>query len=431
MSSQAWPAQRQSLADRPEKLAWTVLLISFAIFCTLLVAIPSGFFYFVEHGNRSQSAQLDPILGTLVYRPSLTADTIAVTASRDDVGEGSIIQAGTDATQGTLSFISKKENTTILGSAQIYSGTSIEILRLREPIFESSNQPYLVRLALNNGQAQIFNNSGNNRALLVELITPHGSLTMDQAGAYRVQVTEQETDITVRTGAATLYDTEGNAVTILEPKRAWVDESGLHEASTFEERNLIVNGEFRQSEDGTFAPWEPYRNMQNNVSPGTSQYINSEGRQVLFFSRQEGENYHTEVGVEQELNAPVNLYDSLVLQFDVKLLHQRPAGGGEQGSEFPLRVEIAYTDIYGNQQRWGHGFYYLDPLSDEEPGNDKWSLANSEAIPQGQWFSYVSPNLMTIFEGQDTRPDTIDSIRLYASGHKYQSIVSGVDLLAR
>lgn len=431
MSSQTWPTQRPSLSDRPEQLAWTVLMISFVIFCLLSIAIPWGLFYFIEHGTRGQTAQLDPILGTLVFRPSRSADMIAVTTSRDDVSEGSIIQAGDDATQGTLSFISKRPDRTVLGSAQIYSGTSIDIQRLREPIFEGSNQPYFVRLAIEKGQAQIFNNSGTNRALLVELSTPHGHVLMDQAGAYRIQVTAEKTDITVRTGEATLGDESGSSVRIAETMRAWVDDTGLHQASTFDDRNLIVNGEFGQLGDGTFAPWDPYFNSQNNVSPGASKFLNSEGREVLFFSRQEGENYHTEVGVRQQINQPVNLYDSLILQFDVKLLHQRPAGGGEQGSEFPLRVEIAYTDIYGNQQTWGHGLYYLDPLTDEESGNDKWSLANSEKIPQGQWFSYVSPNLITIFEGQGTRPDTIDGIRLYASGHKYQSIVSGVDLLAR
>lgn len=433
MSSYGWTARPKiPFREQPERLAWAVLLSGFAIFCLLAVGIPASIFYFIEHGALPQSARLDPTLGTLQFRPSRSAEIIAVTdASRDDVGEGSRIVAGSDSTQGTISFVSSKDAALIFGSVQIYAGTSIEILRIREPIFERSQKPYWVRLELMNGQARVFNNSGESRDLRVELKTPHGVATMDVAGAYKIQVTDERTDITVRTGAAQLSDQQGSTITITESKRAWLSAEGLTEALPSEERNLIRNGDFQTSEDGTPDPWLPYVDGEAGVSMGTLQYINSEGRQVLFFSRQEGENYHTEVGVVQEIGKQVNVYDALIVQFDVKLLHQKLAGAGERGSEFPLRVEISYTDIYGKIQTWGHGFYYLDPRADEDPGNDLWSTANGEIIPQGQWFSYVSPNLMDVFQERGTPPATIDQIRLYASGHKYQSIISGVDLLAR
>lgn len=432
MSSQSWSVYpRLSLRDHPERLAWTVLLGSFLVFCTLAIAIPYGISTLYEHGALPRSATLAPTLGTLFFRSSASAERIAVTTSRDSVGEGSIIEAGSEATQGTLTFVSNQsEAQVVLGSIQLYRNTTVKMLRIREPIFEGSSRPYLVRLALQQGQTRIFNNSGGQRALRVELETPHGVATMDAAGAYKVQVSDERTDITVRTGAAHLTDMHGNSVTIRETQRAWASGEGLSAATVFQEQNLIANGEFQRMADGTFAPWNPYSLGENDVSPGTMQYINSEGRQVLFFSRQEGEDYHTEVGVVQNIERQVNVYDSLVLQLDVKLLNQNLAGGGQQGSEFPLRVEVSYTDIYGKVQTWGRGFFYLDPRTDADPSNDKWSVANAEMIPQGQWFSYFSPNLISTFVERGTPPDTIDSIRIYASGHKYQSIVSGVDLLA-
>ncbi|MEM7131131.1 MAG: hypothetical protein AAF702_32720 [Chloroflexota bacterium] len=432
MSSRTLVSQsHSSLRERPEQMAWTILLGSFSIFCLLAFAIPNGFSYFYEHGTLRQSARLDPTLGTLFFRALPNAERIAITESRDSVREGSIIEAGSEATQGTVTFISDEEDELVIfGSIQLYRNTTVEMERIRKPIFSGSTQPYLVRMAIQQGQTRIFNNSDTQRALRVELKTPHGLAIMDMAGAYKVQVTEERTDITVRTGLALLMDEQGNTVAIAEPQRAWVSAEELAEASSFEEQNLIRNGEFQKMADGTIPPWAPYSTSENEVNPGTLQYITSEGRQVLFFSRQTGDDYHTEVGVIQSIDQQVNVYDSLILQFDVKALNQNLAGGGQQGTEFPLRVELTYTDIYGKVQTWGQGFYYLDPRTDAVTHNDKWSLANSQLVPQGQWYSHFTPNLIPIFVDRGTPPDTIDRIRIYASGHKYQSIVSSIDLLA-
>ena len=189
MSSQTWSAHsRSSLREQPEKLAWAVLLGSFLVFCIFLVTIPYGTSYFYEHGSLAQSARLDSTLGTLFFRSSRSAEQIAVTASRDNGIEGSIIEAGADATQGTITFFSDDEESPVTyGSIQLYRNTIVQMLRIRDPIFTGSSQPYLVRINLQQGQARIFNNSGSQRSLRVELETPHGVAIMDTAGAYKVQ----------------------------------------------------------------------------------------------------------------------------------------------------------------------------------------------------------------------------------------------------
>ncbi len=120
----------------------------------------------------------------------------------------------------------------------------------------------------------------------------------------------------------------------------------------------------------------------------------------------------------------VNVYDKLSLQLDVKLLYQSLPGAGYLSSEFPLRVEITYTDIYGKVLRWGHGFYYRDPE------NANWQIIDGEKIPPYLWYTYQSPNLIDELANQGTRPARINSVRIYASGWNYQSMVSEVYLVA-
>jgi len=110
------------------------------------------------------------------------------------------------------------------------------------------------------------------------------------------------------------------------------------------------------------------------------------------------------------------------VRLDVKLIRQSLPGAGYLSSEYPLRVEISYTDIYGKDLTWGHGFYYREP----EPG---WPIIGGERIPPFVWYSYESPNLMA--ELAETRPARINSIRIYASGWNYESMASEISLVAR
>jgi hypothetical protein len=139
------------------------------------------------------------------------------------------------------------------------------------------------------------------------------------------------------------------------------------------------------------------------------------------------EKMHTEVGISQQVDLPVNVYDDLRIQLDTKILFQSLPGAGSLNSEFPMRVEISYRDVYGKELTWGHGFYYREP----EAGEEYPEVVEGSRLSQGQWFTYVSPNLVELLDGQGTRPAHINGLRIYASGHNYQSMVSEVYLLAQ
>ncbi|MFZ1768860.1 MAG: hypothetical protein WAU00_06670 [Caldilinea sp.] len=413
-----WEGQpRHTVRENPERLAWTVLLSSFAIFVVLAIAAPLSARYVLEVATVKQTAVLNPTQGTvLLYTPG-AVEPIAITDLRDEVTEGSIVEAGDGPTQATMRLIKESDGDESLGSVQIFSGTRLRIDRMRSPMFDLSRAPYQARLTLDQGQMRVFTNSGEQRPLSVRIVTPHGEIDLD-AGSYQIAVGEAQTDITVSSGQATLHKGDQAHLVVSPGLRAWITADALAEQAVTASQNLLRNGNFTESMKDS---WESYIIAQS-VTPGKVSIMERDGRRVAYFVRQGEDNVPTEVGIRQHIGKDVNVYDKLMLQVDVKLLFQSLSGAGYLSSEYPLRLEVTYTDIYGKQLTWGHGFYYRDP------DNENWKIVNGEKIPPFNWYTYRSPDLMELLK--ETRPARIDSVRIYASGWNYQSMISEVFLVA-
>lgn len=413
-----WAGAPLKVRENPERMAWIVLLACFGVFLALAVSVPLAVRYAVQHTTTPQTATLDPTQGTvLLYQPG-AAEPVAITELRKDIAEGSVIVAGDSPTQATLRLISEGATDEALGSVQMYTGARLAIERMRSPLFEMSSEPYQVRLHLDEGQARVFTNSGQQRPLRVEIETPHGSILLD-TGSFQIAVTAGQTDISVGAGSATLIKAGQPDLPVTAGRRAWLTTDAIADAAAPAAQNLLRNGNFSESMGGT---WESYVIAQG-VTPGKVNMMERDGRRVASFVRQGEDNVPTEVGITQQINRDVNVYDKLTLQLDVKLLFQSLPGAGYLSSEYPLRVEIKYTDVYGKEGlTWGHGFYFRDPE------NPNWQIVGGEKIPPFNWYTYRSPNLLELLK--DTRPARIDSIRIYASGWNYQSMVSEVYLVA-
>ena len=413
-----WTGAPLKVRENPERMAWIVLLACFGVFLALAISVPLAVRYAVQYTTTPQTATLDPTQGTvLLYQPG-AAEPVAITELRKDIAEGSVIVAGDSPTQATLRLISEGATDEALGSVQMYTGARLAIERMRSPLFEMSSEPYQVRLHLDEGQARVFTNSGQQRPLRVEIETPHGSILLD-TGSFQIAVTAGQTDISVGAGSATLIKAGQPDLPVTAGRRAWLTPDAIADAAAPAAQNLLRNGNFSESMGGT---WESYVIAQG-VTPGKVNMMERDGRRVASFVRQGEDNVPTEVGITQQINRDVNVYDKLTLQLDVKLLFQSLPGAGYLSSEYPLRVEIKYTDVYGKEGlTWGHGFYFRDPE------NPNWQIVGGEKIPPFNWYTYRSPNLLDLLK--DTRPARIDSIRIYASGWNYQSMVSEVYLVA-
>lgn len=425
----AWPGSiLKRWRANPERLAWIIILLSFTVFMALFLLIPWSISNAIQYLPVSQTARLDPSLESFfsVYLPN-SGDAIAVTGANSKIiAVGSVIEAASDAAQGTLSLISDEEDKTaqVLGSVQLYSGSKVEILRLSRPFFQSwSSEPYHANLLLERGQARIFTNSGKARPLAVELETPHGVVAL-ATGSYQISVEDARTEVTVVAGSATLHHEQGRQLLVREGLRAWMTASELPTEATSAQQNLIRNGSFTPP---VLDSWQSYQGPEGIQEPGSVSFTEREGRKVAYFIHQASENYHNEVGIRQEINKKVDIYDSLIFQMDVNILFQNLPGAGYMNTEFPVRFEISYTDQYGKDLDWGYGFYYRKP---EPPGPSEVEAEKGEQVLQAQWHTYRSPNIIQLLDQQGIRPSRINSIRIYASGWNYESQVSEVNLYA-
>jgi len=409
---------RPTLREKPERLAWIVLLASFAVFVVLAIAIPLVVSYSLENITTRLDGAIDPSQGTLLLYTPAAAEPIAITALRKEIPEGSTIEAAGNSTQATLRLINDEKAEEVQGSVQIYGDTVLTVDRMQRPLFEMSSAPFRVKLTLQQGQMRIFTNTGLARPLAVEIDTPHGAILLE-TGSYQIVVTPDQTDVIASNGSATLKKGPDGVLVVTDGLRAWMTNSSMSGAPEPASQNLLRNGNFTEP---MLNSWSSYVIAQN-VTPGKVSIIERDGRRVAYFVRQGEDNVPTEVGISQDIGKDVNVYDKLFLQLDVKLLFQSLPGAGYLSSEFPMRVEIEYTDIYGKEGlTWGHGFYYRDPE------NENWQVVNGQKIPAFNWYTYRSPNLMELL--QETRPARIDRVRVYASGWNYQSMVSEVLLTA-
>lgn len=408
--------ERPSLwRTNPERMAWIILIVAFCVFLLLAISIPLAAQYTLRYATAPQEIQLNPTVGTILLYPPRASEPIAITATRNDISEGSRFEAGL-TTQGELSLTLNPNSNLALGTVHLYQGTQLDLLRVRRPRFGQSDQPYRVLLRLNAGTIRLFTNSGQERPLIVEVETPHGQAKLGE-GVYNFTVGTDGTDLMVSSGEATLIHNSGETVTVQQGLRSVMSDAAPPSVPATAQRNLIDNGDFSRPLLDT---WESYTVAEQNVLPGRIEVEEQDGRRVAHFVRRGGDNVHTEVGIRQQINKDVNVFESLRLQLDTKIDYQSLAGAGYISTEFPVRVEISYTDIYGKDLEWGYGFYYRDP-------DAGWPLYNGEKIVQSAWYYYSSPNLLD--ELKDTRPARINSIRVYASGHNYESMVSGISLI--
>lgn len=429
-----WESPTGHWRDNPERLAWLVILLSFGIFCLLLLTVPRAVGYGMRYAPIWETACLKPTLGTFLLYTEDSGEPRAITpnsgatettvANCNQVHEGDRISTQND-TQGALELISTEDpqRNQVLGSVQLYSGANLQVQRIRRPFFTSSVEPYQVRLFLKAGQAEFFTNSGSNRPVSVAVETPHGRVQLGE-GVFGVWVDAEHTEVNASAGSATLWYNEKKHLTVGAGLRSWITAEGLPSAAVAAEQNLLQNGNF--TEQPVSDAWPSYA-IADNISSGQVRFYQRDGRNVAYFLRQNEDTFHNEVGIRQEVNKAVNLYESLVLELNVNILFQSLSGGGSINTEFPVRWEIHYTDIYGKDLTEGYGFFYRDPEAPNPPVPSHLGIQ----IPQAKWYHYQSENLITFLDERGTKPARINRIRIYASGWNYLSMVSEVALKAR
>lgn len=399
-----------SLRKNPERLAWITLSIAFATFCFLAVTIPLGIRWYLINATQVHKTSLTAVKGTIQVREPNASVFFAVTGTKDDVLEGSTIK--TDATsQAFLEFF--KDST-----LQLYNNTQVVILKTQSPRFDFSPKPDAIALEVTSGRVRIGVAPSMKSPLDFQVRTPHAAVELKEDGRYSLEVSSEEFHLTVIDGQAKVT-AMGKTVELERGERTTVEIGREPLGPLPAERPFIVNGDFREPlEKG----WVSYDDRDDpNEASGRVEIITSGARQAVLFQRLGGNIYRGDTGIIQTIDRDIRDYGVLQLRLSVMLLFQSLSGGGVLHSEYPIMVRLDYQDLYGNANHWVQGFYYQNP--------DNYLIINGLEIPRNVWYSYESGNLIEILG--DVKPAYLTSIRIYASGHDYQSMVTEVELVAK
>lgn len=407
-------------SNNPTRIAWVVLLGAFLVFCALAAAIPLAARWYLLHAQVSRPAILQVTAGTVLVVTPSSDEPIAV-VDRREIEPGTLVQTD-QRSQATLVFPANGElSSPDLATVQIYTDTQLRLLESSRPRFSLSEDADRISLEVMSGRARVNTTDLQPRGLQTETRLPQATAYLGP-GSFSVAVTNELAQVASRFGQAQV-DATGVRVELSDEERTVIVTGEPPGAPGPMPENLIANGDFQLP----LGPpdWLVTHYPEGDPTAGTTEMVEVGGREAVRFQRINQPPTHTETGITQILDRNVQDYDSLNLQMDVLLRWQSLGGAGEQSSEFPLMFWLDYVDIYGNHQFWTHGFYYRDPP-------EQWVVTGGEKIQANIWFPFESGNLLERLpmEGRPP-PDHINWLRVYASGHNYDSLVSEVRLIAR
>jgi len=407
------------MRENPERLAWTVLLVSLFVFCLLVVSVPLSIRQFVLTATESHVARVTAYGDAVLMRLEKGNAWTAITDPDQEIEEGTVLKTESSS-QAVASLLDDSK-------LQIRNRSQVAILLNRAPRFESSPHPVNIALEVQSGKVLVgVAPPPQDRPRQFEVRTPHGLIFL-QEGSYSIRVSEAATEIAVRAdragGHATLQ-AQGVNVALEVGERGRIETGCPPEGPLPGERNLLVNGDFQEPLSVGWISWEKREEAQE--APGSVSVETVDGSPAIHFVRRGGNKRHAENGIRQELDLDVRDARSLEVRLNVEVMHQSLSGGGVRSSEFPVTVRLLYRDASGREHDWVRGFYHANW--------DGLSVRDDEAyrgilIPQYSWHPFESDNLMLSLG--DLRPAHLISLEIYASGHDYESMVSDVGVFVK
>jgi hypothetical protein len=400
-----------------ERLAWTVTLAGFFVFCTLLITLPLSARWYLTNATRAYEARVTCLEGTTVVESPQHAESIPVLRGQSiSVPEGAVVSVDETA-QAVITFFDQS-------AVRLFPETSVMLEQMRAPRFGISPRSSRITLQAKGGRLWANTVLGGSTALDFEIRTLQASALLGQDGSYALEVSNERTEVIVQRGTAEVLATtavasaEPSEVALTARQRTIVETGQPPAAAMKAERDLIINGDFAAPLSTGWVDFNDQGADGGDVD-GTVSIVVNEGRRAVRFYRTGGEFNHCETIIEQQLNRDLpDPLTTLRVRATIKLANQSLSGGGYLSSEYPLMIRMRYRDIYQSENEWVHGFYYQN-------FNDNPTM-NGQEIPQDRWYFYESENLVDVLP---VTPSRILWLRVYASGWSYESLVSGISLI--
>ena len=407
------------MRDNPERLAWTILLVSFFTFCLLVISIPLGIRQFIVTAAESHEVRVTAYGGAVLMRLAAQDTWTAITEPDQGIPEETILK--TESSSQAVVWLFDDSN------LQVRNDSQVVILETSTPRFDSSPRPASIMIKVQSGKVLVgVAPPPRDRSRQFEVHTPHGVILLEE-GNYSINVTETETDVNVRTVRAVghaILQAVGESIPLEVGERGRIEAGHPPEGPLPGEQNLLSNGDFQQSLSVGWISWGEREKAEEAEGSVAIETIN--GSQVVHFIRRGGNQRHAESGIRQGLDLDVRDASLLQIRLNVRVIHQSLPGGGVRSSEFPLMVRLLYRDANGREHDWVRGFYYSN--------RDGLFVRDDESyqgilIPQNLWRPFESDNLILLLGSH--RPVHLITLEVYASGHDYESMVSDVGLFVR
>jgi hypothetical protein len=396
---------------RPERTAWVVVWSAFAVFCLLVVFVPLAVRNTLLYGTKARSATLTVLEGTVRVANSSGRLDALTKNQKASIEEGSVIKLD-DYSSADLSFFDGS-------SVHLRPGCDVTVERCQSPRFGMGVRPNTIWLRVDLGRVRVVTSGPSRRTgqdFRIKLPYLGAEMVVKGDGTFGAEVQTDVADMFASTGSA-IVGANGKSVQIIAPERTTVERGGQPSAPIATGRELVLNGDFRLPLPGG---WRMDNDQGGDGGDINGQWFwtTEDGSPAVRFYRTGNTQDHCETYIEQVINRDLpDPVTSLTVGATVKLLNQSLSGGGSQASEYPLMIRIKYRDQYGSENQWVHGFYYTK--KDTDP------TANGEQIPKDTWWPYESENLLATL---DPKPVTILSVRVYASGWDYDSLIRRISV---
>lgn len=416
-----------------ERTAWLVLWGAFIVFALGLISVPSLATYLVFTSDRTLTASATLSGGTvLLNRPDAVRPEALIDVAAG-LAEDTRIETAT-ASQSAIFFdLPNGPAATNIASIQLYGDTNLTLDRFRTPRFQFSDRQHRVNLSMSRGRIRvdIAEPPTSSRNTFVIIDTPQSQVLLERPGSYAIEVDAAETQVFVRAGIAVVVGA-GESLILGREERTIIPANSPPTGPQSGERNLIENGSFAQTLSNG---WSIFKNRSAaTAAPGEITVAEFQGRRALHFARFD-DNW-AELGIRQEINRDIRDLQSLRLQLDLWIAEQSLYNCGALGSECPVMIRLEYTDITGFQHELLQGFYYNAApagISPEVPTRCVTCPAPTGdhlQVQRGVWFLYDSDDLLARIRESGIEPVRLDAITIYASGHRFESYITAIALLA-
>ncbi len=460
-----------------QRVAWTWLLVFFALFCVLVaVAGYGGWQYYATAMNPLEGSVLRSHVNAGVSiqpRGRLVAESIErLPPERDPcpgeldicatVAEGSVIRTKSEAGYGPVASLVLADRTQIDFWAHP-AGAELALISYRTTAwhngrleaFMRQNAGYL-RYDIAAGQPYdqvdyVVDVGDGTRVRL----TPGGSYSINVlTGASRAVSAPAVTGEPIRVEVATragsaIIEHRGDTVEVQPGQLVQIDAAGALVGPGEARWELIRDGGFEQYADQnrydqTSKTWRKYAlpnapgmapeehngrfTVVRSCRPETPDFCTPDDQVSIGQFRRDGlQTRPFTVGIEQTIDADVSEFPSLRLSMWVRVLTQTVQLAGVAGSECPVMVRITYKPTSPTDQE-ANRYFCIYTGSGEVSNSEDAGEIRYRQVPQFQWYRL---NVELRDDALLRQARYIQSIRIEARGHDYLSEVTGISLIGR